>query len=100
MWRCPPPGEPGHGAGGVHRAVGRTIALAGAMLATSLVATRDSRLLPHLPDQVEARLDVLPGLPQELRRPRQPTVGCLCQDSTIIGFLSRQRDAAPGVNGG
>jgi hypothetical protein len=64
-------------------------AMAGVMLATSLIATRDPNLSPHLPKQVEARLDVLAGLPQELRRPRKPTAGCLCQDSLTQQFLAR-----------
>lgn len=70
-------------------------ALAGVMLATSLIATRDPRLSPHLPKQVEARLDLLAGLPQELRRPRQPTDGCLCQDPLTQQFLAGH--AIPGV---
>lgn len=78
-------------------------ALAGVMLATTLLATRDPALTAHLSTQIEARVDLLAGLPQELRRPRQPTPGCLCQDALTTDFLSRQgkqglrrRDATDG----
>lgn len=55
-------------------------ALAGVMLAAQFVAASEERLRPWRPGPVEARLDMLRGLPQVLARPRARTSGCLCDD--------------------
>ncbi len=55
-------------------------ALAGIMLATTLVASHDETLRPYRSHAIEARLDLLRGLPQTLTRPRARTQGCLCSD--------------------
>lgn len=59
-------------------------ALAGVMLATSMLVGADPVLRELRPHPVEARLDLLRGFPQVLPRPRQRTPGCLCSDADYI----------------
>ncbi len=56
-------------------------ALAGVMLAVQLIAAHVPELRSVRSASVEARFDVLAGLPQVLARPRARTDGCLCRDS-------------------
>lgn len=56
-------------------------ALAGVMLATELLVAHVPELRAARPTTVEARYDVLAGLPQVLARPRARTDGCLCGDA-------------------
>jgi hypothetical protein len=55
-------------------------ALAGVMLATSVLIDASPELASIRGEGGEWRLDVTRGLPQTARRPRQVTKGCLCQD--------------------
>ena len=55
-------------------------ALAGVMLAAQLMIARTPALARRRPVAVEARYDVLAGLPQRLPRPRERTPGCICSD--------------------
>lgn len=56
-------------------------ALAGIMLATTLVVSASPKLQPFRTVQPEARLDVLQPLPQVHVRPRMKTPGCICSDN-------------------
>jgi hypothetical protein len=55
-------------------------ALAGVMLAAQLIIARTPQLTAWRPTAIEARYDVLTGLPQVLARPRETTAGCICAD--------------------
>lgn len=59
-------------------------ALAGIMLAVTYYAANTPALRACRSDAVEARLDVLRGLPQVVNRPRQRTPGCLCSDRAYL----------------
>lgn len=56
-------------------------AIAGLMLATSVVIARDPQLRDARGDCTEFRYDVLRGFPQVLQRPRARTANCLCADA-------------------
>ncbi|HEX4033722.1 MAG TPA: ThiF family adenylyltransferase [Solirubrobacteraceae bacterium] len=53
---------------------------AGVMVATQLIVASVARLKTARAAAVEARFDVLAGMPQVLARPRQPASACLCGD--------------------
>lgn len=55
-------------------------ALAGVMLTADFYVAHQPVLRDVRRSSCEARYDVLRGLPQTFPRPRQRTVGCLCQD--------------------
>lgn len=59
-------------------------ALAGIMLASSLLIGSIPELTAYRPRRPEARLDVLAPLPQVAVRPRQKTPGCICSDADFI----------------
>jgi hypothetical protein len=58
--------------------------LAGVMLAVTLLAATEPVLAAALPAEVEARFDVLRGLPQLPALPRAMTPGCLCSDADFV----------------
>ncbi len=59
-------------------------ALAGIMLATTLIIARTATLRDARPASTEARIDMLAGLPQHLARPRLRTPRCLCADADFV----------------
>jgi hypothetical protein len=59
--------------------------LAGVMLATQLLVAQVPELREARPTTVEARYDVLTGLPQVLARPRARTDSCICGDDVWRG---------------
>jgi len=63
-------------------------AFAGVMLALELVVSSTPELRSFRSPFVEARFDVLAGLPQVFGRPRQRTQGCFCTDES---YLARYR---------
>lgn len=67
-------------------------ALAGVMLATSVVAAFVPELARQRPVAAEMRLDLLAGLPQVLPRPRNRTPGCLCADPVFFRAASADED--------
>lgn len=56
-------------------------ALAGVLLAVSVIAAHVPALAEHRSDAVEMRLDLRLGLPQVPGRPRRRTPGCICADA-------------------
>ena len=54
---------------------------AGVMLATQLLVAARPELVPYRNPFIEARLDLLSGLPQVIARPRQRTPNCICSDT-------------------
>jgi len=71
-------------------------ALAGVMLATELLVAKDPELSSARADAIEARYDVLVGLPQVLARPRARTDGCLCGDPVFRDVYGRRVDETLG----
>jgi len=61
-------------------------AMAGIMLATQFAIAADPELRKHRSEQVEARLNVLAGLPQQVAWPRRRTPGCICADEDYQTF--------------
>jgi hypothetical protein len=59
-------------------------ALAGVMLAASMLVAADPALRELRAEAVEARVDLLRGFPQVLPRPRQLTSGCICSDPDYL----------------
>lgn len=59
-------------------------ALAGIMLAVTYYGASVPALRETRHNAVEARIDVLRGLPQVINRPRQLTPGCLCSDHSYL----------------
>jgi hypothetical protein len=74
-------------------------ALAGIMLAVTYYAAHAPELRDRRSEAIEARLDVLRGLPQILNRPRQRTSACLCSDPAYLAVASSAA-AAAGHRGG
>lgn len=73
-------------------------ALAGVMLATSVIAAHLHDLREHRAPVVEMRLDLRIGLPQRPARPRQRTPECICGDPDYVkasGALNRDASAPP-----
>ncbi len=58
-------------------------ALAGILLATQFIVATVEELRAARPEAIEARLDVLAGLPQVMARPRARNPGCFCGDSVF-----------------
>jgi len=58
--------------------------LAGVMLAAQLLIASSPELSSFRPTAIEARLNVLAGLPQFAPRPRQRTNGCICGDPDFV----------------
>jgi hypothetical protein len=56
-------------------------ALAGVMLAAEVLIAHAPSLATVRTPFVEGRVDVLGGVPQDVGRPRQRTLGCICSDS-------------------
>ncbi len=65
-------------------------ALAGVLLAAQLIIARTPQLAARRPDAVEARYDILTGLPQVLARPRTRTAGCICADDVYRAVYAGQ----------
>jgi hypothetical protein len=63
-------------------------ALAGVMLATSVIAAHVPELQPHRAEATEMRLDLMTGFPQILARPRARTPGCICADPYFLALLT------------
>jgi hypothetical protein len=61
-------------------------AMAGVMLATSMLIAQDPVLAARRAVAIEARFDVLRGFPQQLPRPRAKTLGCLCSDPDYLAL--------------
>ncbi len=59
-------------------------ALAGVMLAGSLVSSLHPKMRQLRPREIESRFDVLRGFPQVLSRPRSRTPGCICSDEDYL----------------
>lgn len=59
-------------------------ALAGVMLATSVIAAHLPDIREHRSSGVEMRLNLRIGLPQQPARPRQRTPGCICGDPDYL----------------
>jgi hypothetical protein len=70
--------------------------LAGIMLAVALLAATEPTLAAARPPELEARFDVLRGLPQSPAIPRAMTPGCLCADADFIEFYAAQHPIADG----
>jgi hypothetical protein len=66
--------------------------LAGVMLTTQLIVASSPDLVASRPDATEGRFDVLIGLQQLAKRPRQRSAGCICGDAD---FLERHRTKWP-----
>ena len=76
-------------------------ALAGVMLATSVVAAHLPELRAHRSRVVEMRLDLRVGLPQWPARPRQRTPGCICSDADYVSTsVALGRDGASAARSG
>lgn len=66
-------------------------ALAGFFLAAQALLAEDPRLRALRHDFVEARYDVLRGLPQVLAKPRQRQAGCICGDADFVAAWAADR---------
>jgi hypothetical protein len=72
--------------------------LAGIMLASALLAATDPTLAIARPAQLEARFDVLRGLPQTPVLPRVRTDGCICADRDFVdAYVATYEEAATGT---
>jgi ThiF family len=67
-------------------------AFAGAMLATQFIVAQVPELLAARAVLVEARFDVLTGLPQVLGRPRVRSPRCFCGDAVFRDVYGRRLD--------
>jgi len=75
-------------------------ALAGVMLAAQLIIAQTPQLADRRPDVVEARYDVLAGLPQVLARPRTRTANCICADDVYRAVYGSQLAEMASAEGG
>jgi hypothetical protein len=67
-------------------------ALAGVMLAAQFIVAMTPELAAARPSAVEARYDVLAGLPQVFARPRARTPNCLCGDAIFLAVYGEKLD--------
>jgi hypothetical protein len=67
-------------------------ALAGVMLAVQFIVAELPELAAARPSAIEARYDVLAGLPQVFARPRTRTPNCLCGDAVFRAVYGAKLD--------